>query len=238
MNTNKVRLKKRKSVKKRRKSFKVINPNAAGIDIGSTHHYVAVPEDRDENPVRCFECFTSDLHKLADWLKKCKIKTVAMESTGVYWIPVFQILVVRGFDVKLVNARHVKNVSGRKTDVKDCQWLQQLHTYGLLSGSFRPDDIICILRSYVRHRDNLIQCASQHIQRMQKALTQMNIQLHKVLSDITGATGMKIIKAIIHPCFTSILEIWKMVRCSLKFNPISLENIIILDKCICRYLAN
>ena len=109
----------------------------------------------------------------------------------------FQILVVRGFDVKLVNARHVKNVSGRKTDVKDCQWLQQLHTYGLLSGSFRPDDIICILRSYVRHRDNLIQCASQHIQRMQKALTQMNIQLHKVLSDITGATGMKIIKAII-----------------------------------------
>ncbi len=178
-------------------SFPIINTNAAGIDIGSEEHWVAVPEDRDENPVRPFGCFTSDLHAMARWLKECGVTTVAMESTGVYWIPPFQILEEHGFEVKLVNARHVKNVPGRKSDVSDCQWLQRLHTYGLLSGSFRPDDQICVLRSYWRHRANLVRYASDHIQHMQKALTEMNLHLHKVLSDVTGVTGMKIIRAII-----------------------------------------
>ena len=174
-----------------------LNLNAAGIDIGSEEHFVAVPEDRDEQPVRKFRCFTADLHALAQWLKACRIDTVAMESTGVYWIPVFQILETYGFEVKLVNARHVKNVPGRKTDVCDCQWLQNLHTYGLLSGSFRPEDQICVLRSYWRHRDNLLRYASSHTLHMQKALTQMNIQLHKVISEITGVTGMRIVRAIL-----------------------------------------
>ena len=178
-------------------SFPIINNNAAGIDIGSEEHWVAVPEGRDENPVRPFGCFTSDLHAMARWLKACGVTTVAMESTGVYWIPPFQILEEHGFEVKLVNARHVKNVPGRKSDVSDCQWLQRLHTYGLLSGSFRPDDQICVLRSYWRHRANLVRYASDHIQHMQKALTQMNLQLHKVLSNVTGVTGMNIIRAII-----------------------------------------
>jgi transposase len=177
--------------------FRTINANAAGIDIGSEEHWVAVPEDRDDQPVRKFGCFTSDLYALADWLKKCNIETVAMESTSVYWIPLFQVLERRGFEVKLVNARHVKHVPGRKTDAQDCQWLQQLHTFGLLSGSFRPEDSICVLRSYCRHRENLIQYASAHIQHMQKALIQMNLQLHKVISDISGLTGMRIIKAIL-----------------------------------------
>jgi transposase len=188
---------KKRSKKQDLKSLPTININAAGIDIGSEEHWVAVPEDRDENPVRRFGCFTSDLHSMADWLKKCGIDTVAMESTGVYWVPLFQILETQGFDVKLVNARHVKNVPGRKTDVLDCQWIQQLHTYGLLSGSFRPDDSICVLRTYWRHRDNLIRYTAAHVQHMQKALTEMNIQLHKVISDITGVTGMRIIQAIL-----------------------------------------
>ena len=179
------------------KSLPVINPNAAGIDLGSETHWVAVPADRDENPVRSFKCFTADLYEMAGWLKKCGMKTVAMESSGVYWIPVFQILESCGFEVKLVNARHVKNVPGRKTDILDCQWLQRLHSFGLLSGSFRPENQICVLRSYLRHRDNLIRYASSHIQHMQKALTEMNLQLHKVLSKVTGVTGMSIIRAII-----------------------------------------
>lgn len=177
--------------------LEMINPHTAGIDIGSQFHYVCVGADKDAQPIRKFECFTSELHKLADWLIACKITTVAMESTGVYWIPVFQVLEQRGLHVILVNARHVKNVPGKKTDVKDCQWLQQLHSYGLLSGSFRPNADICVLRSYVRQRENLIRNAAAHIQRMQKALTQMNLQLHKVISDITGATGIAIIKAIL-----------------------------------------
>ena len=178
-------------------SFSMINKDAAGIDIGSGEHWVAVPEDRDEEPVRCFGCFTADLQAMARWLKQCGVTTVAMESTGVYWIPCYQILEEHGFEVKLVNARHVKNVPGRKSDVSDCQWLQRLHTYGLLSGSFRPDDQICVLRSYWRHRANLVRYASDHIQHMQKALTQMNLHLHKVLSNVTGVTGMNIIRAII-----------------------------------------
>ena len=188
---------KKYSRRKQSNSFPTMNTNAAGIDIGSGEHWVAVPEDRDDKPVRKFGCFTAELHAMADWLENCGIETVAMESTGVYWIPVFQILESHGFEVKLVNAKHVKNVPGRKTDVLDCQWLQRLHTYGLLSGSFRPEDSICVLRSYWRHRDNLIRYAAAHVQHMQKALTEMNIQLHKVISDITGVTGMCIIRAIL-----------------------------------------
>lgn len=174
-----------------------INVNAAGIDIGAEQHMVAVPEGRDEVTVRRFGTFTADLVTLADWLAHCGITTVAMESTGVYWIPLFELLEGRGFEVKLVDARHVKNVSGRKSDVLDCQWLQQLHTYGLLSGAFRPPDEICVLRSYLRQKEMLVQAAAQHIQHMQKALQQMNLLLHNVVSDITGVTGMKILKAIL-----------------------------------------
>lgn len=174
-----------------------INLNAAGIDVGSERHLVAVPEGRDEVSVREFGTFTADLEALASWLKKCGVTTVAMESTGVYWIPLFEVLERHGLDVKLVDARHVKNVSGRKSDVLDCQWIQQLHTYGLLAGAFRPADEICVLRSYLRQREMLTQTAAMHIQHMQKALQQMNLLLHNVVSDITGVTGMKIMKAIL-----------------------------------------
>jgi transposase len=174
-----------------------IHPNAAGIDIGAQTHWVCVPADSTQDNVRSFGCFTVDLYALADWLQACSVKTVAMESTGVYWIPLFQILETRGFEVKLVNAHHVKTLPGRKSDVLDCQWLQQLHSYGLLAGSFRPTDQVCVFRSYIRQRDNLIKSACVHIQRMQKALTQMNVQLHQVVSDLTGTTGMAIIRAIV-----------------------------------------
>ena len=174
-----------------------INKMAAGIDIGSNSHYVAIPEGCDDICVREFKSFTVDLIALANWLENCGIETIAMESTGVYWIPLYELLESRGFEVKLVDARHVKNVSGRKTDVLDCQWLQQLHTYGLLNGAFRPTEQICVLRSYMRQRSMLIQYASNHIQHMQKALSQMNLQLHNVITDITGETGMNIIRAIV-----------------------------------------
>jgi len=177
--------------------LKHINKMAAGIDIGSKSHFVAVPEGCDDVCVREFKSFTADLHELANWLDKCGVETVAMESTGVFWIPLYELLESRGFEVRLVDARHVKNVSGRKTDVLDCQWLQQLHTYGLLHGAFRPTEQVCALRSYLRQRSMLIQQAASHIQHMQKALSQMNLQLHNVLSDITGGTGMKIIRAIV-----------------------------------------
>jgi transposase len=175
-----------------------LNLNAAGIDIGSREHYVAVPDNRDPKPVQKFESFTCDLYRLADWLKVCRIDTVAMESTGVYWIPLYQILESRGFEVYLVNAHKLKNVPGRKTDVLDCQWIQKLHTFGLLDSSFRPADEICVLRSYLRQRDNLISSASSCIQHMQKALTEMNIQLANVISDISGQTGLAIIRAIVN----------------------------------------
>lgn len=174
-----------------------MNLNAAGIDIGAERHWVAVPEGRDTVSVREFGPFTADLQALATWLKQCAVTTVAMESTGVYWIPLFEVLERQGFEVKLVDARHVKNVSGRKSDVLDCQWIQQLHTYGLLAGAFRPADEVCVLRSYLRQREMLIQTSSMHIQHMQKALQQMNLLLHHVVTDITGITGMKIIKAIL-----------------------------------------
>jgi transposase len=174
-----------------------INLHAAGLDIGSEEIYACVPADRDEQSVRVFPTFTVDLHALADWLAACQIETVAMESTGVYWIPVYEILESRGFEVYLVNARHVKNVPGRKTDVLDCQWIQQLHTYGLLRASFRPPAEICSLRALARHRDNLIRYRSAHIQHMQKALQLMNVKLTQVVSDITGKTGMSIIRSIL-----------------------------------------
>ncbi|MEJ2110734.1 MAG: IS110 family transposase [Acidobacteriota bacterium] len=174
-----------------------MNLNAAGIDIGSREHYVAVPPDRDPEPVRSFKTFTGDLYCLADWLKSCRIDTVAMESTGVYWIPLYQILEKRGFNVYLVNAQKIKNVPGRKTDVLDCQWIQRLHTFGLLNSSFRPADEICVLRSYLRQRDNLISSAGTCIQHMQKTLTEMNVMLANVISDISGQTGLAIIRAIV-----------------------------------------
>ena len=175
----------------------LLNPDAAGIDVGAREHYVAVPVERDVQPVRCFGAFTEDLHRLAQWLLQCGIKTVAMESTGVYWIPLYQILESYGLAVKLVNARHVKHVPGRKSDVQDCQWLQQLESFGLLSGSFRPEAKICTLRSYMRQREMLIRNASRYIQQMQKALTQMNIKLHQVISDLSGHTGLRIVRAIV-----------------------------------------
>jgi transposase len=174
-----------------------VHLDAAGIDVGSEQHWVAVPEGRDEHPVRSFASFTNGLRELSDWLERCGIETVAMESTGVYWIPLYELLQERGIEVLLVNARHVKNVPGRKDDCLDCQWLQKLHTFGLLRGSFRPDAEITALRSYVRHRDTLVAEAGSWVQRMQKALVQMNVQLHTVLSDVTGVTGLAILREIV-----------------------------------------
>lgn len=174
-----------------------VHLNAAGIDIGSEQHWVAVPQGRDELSVRSFSSLTSGLTELVQWLQRCEIETVAMESTGVYWIPLYELLQEHGIEVLLVNARHVKNVPGRKDDCVDCQWLQQLHTFGLLRGSFRPDAEVVALRSYVRHRDTVVAEAASWVQRMQKALIQMNLQLHNVLSDITGTTGMAILREIV-----------------------------------------
>lgn len=178
--------------------LKVIHPTAAGIDLGSKEHWVCVPAQTSETPVRAFGCTTPELFSLADWLNECGVTTVAMESTGVEWVPLFQILTARQFQVYLVNAQRVKNVPGRKSDISDCQWLQQLHSYGLLAPSFVPEGEIAVLRSYLRQRENLLRSGTTHIQRMQKALVQMNLQLHKVISDITGVTGLNIIRAIIH----------------------------------------
>jgi transposase len=178
-------------------SLPCVNPHAAGLDIGSEEIWACVPEDRDAEPVRAFGTFTPDLYALADWLATCRIETVAMESTGVYWIPVYEILEARGFQVYLVNAQHVKHVPGRKSDIKDCQWLQYLHTCGLLSASFRPEAEMCALRAYLRHRAMLLDYRAAHIQHMQKALQQMNVQLPQVLTDITGTTGLAIIRAIV-----------------------------------------
>lgn len=179
------------------RTLHVIQPNAAGVDIGATEIYVAVPEDRDERSVRRFLTFTEDLHQGAKWLKECGVESVVMESTGVYWIAFFQILESYGFEVLLVNARHVKNVPGRKTDVQDCQWLQYLHSVGLLRGSYRPAQDVCTIRSLLRHRDNMLKNSASHVQHMHKSLTQMNLQIHHVISDITGVTGLAIIEAIL-----------------------------------------
>jgi len=173
--------------------------HAAGIDIGAAEHWVAVPSDCDPQPVRRFGACTADLEAIAEWLRACGVTTVAMESTGVYWIPLFDVLEARGFAVVLADAREVQRAPGRpKSDVQDCQWLQRLHTYGLLAAAFRPPEQVCVLRSYLRQRAMLMTYAGQHIQHMQKALTQMNLKLQHVVSDVTGVTGMAIIKAVLH----------------------------------------
>jgi transposase len=198
-------MKSKHSNPKKRKSKKIalnedwekINPNAAGIDIGARELFVCVPADRDEESVRRFGTKTPDLEELAQWLRDCRVETVAMEATGIYWIASFQLLERKGFKVVLVNPRQIKNVTGKKSDVMDCQWIQKLHTFGLLSGSFRPADPYCVARTYMRLRDDLITGSTAQIQLMQKALHQMNVQLSHVLSDLSGASGMAIIEAII-----------------------------------------
>ena len=178
-------------------AWPLMNLHAAGVDLGSREHWVAVPAERDPQPVRSFGTFTADLAALADWLKACGITSVAMEATGVYWIPLFQLLERRGFAVLLVNARQIKNVSGRKSDILDCQWIQRLHAYGLLGGSFRPADAYCVVRSYLRYRDELVRARSTQTQHMQKALQQMNLPLAQVLADVNGVSGLAIIGAML-----------------------------------------
>jgi hypothetical protein len=178
-------------------AWEPVNPHAAGVDIGSREHWACVPAGSSDRPVQKFGTFTADLEAMADWFTACGITSVAMEATGVYWIPLFQMLERRGFQVVLVNARQTKNVAGRKSDVQDCQWIQRLHTYGLLQGSFRPEDAYCVLRTYLRYRDELVSARSTQCQHMQKAMQQMNLQLTQVLSDITGVSGLAIIAAIL-----------------------------------------
>ena len=185
------------AMRTKKNELSVCYPNAAGIDVGGGSHFVAVPPDRSELSVREFGCFTEDLYAMASWLAECGVTDVALESTGVYWIPVFEVLESCGLRVLLVNARSVKNVSGRKSDVLDCQWLQQLMSFGLLSAAFRPPADVCALRAISRQRDTLLQEQGRCIQRMQKALTQMNVQLANVITDITGQTGLAIIRAIV-----------------------------------------
>jgi hypothetical protein len=193
----KIRRKRKVSEVPKMESLKQINLNAAGVDVGASELYVCVPEDRAPQPVRVFQTFTSDLHDIAAWLKQCGVTSVAMESTGIYWIPLYEVLEAAGFEVKLVNAREAKNLPGRKSDILDCQFIQQLHSYGLLRASFRPAKDIVGLRVLVRHRDRLIVARAVHIQHMQKALHLMNLQLDNVLSDITGVTGLRIVRAIV-----------------------------------------
>jgi transposase len=201
MATSKMNRKQRKELMRQLQSanpgLEVVHPRAAGIDVGNGAHYVAVRPDQDSEPVRRFECFTADLHRLADWLKGCGVKTIAMQSTGVYWIPLYEILEERGFEVYLVNARHTKNLPGRKSDVQESQWLLKLHTYGLLNNSFQPTAEIRVARTYWRQRGKHVHGASTCIQRMQKVLTQMNVQLANVISDLSGLTGQTIVRAIL-----------------------------------------
>ena len=192
-------VRKKTATKGSQTNLPLVRPNAAGIDIGATEIWVALPPGRDEQgmDVRSFPTFTQDLYRLAAWLKQCSIDTVAMESTGVYWIPLFQILEDQGIQVFLVNAHHVKCVPGRKTDIQDCQWLQFLHSVGLLHASYRPTQQVCAVRTLIRHRASLVKSSATHVHRMQKAMTQMNLQLHHVISDITGRSGLAIIDAIL-----------------------------------------
>lgn len=175
----------------------ILKGDAAGIDIGSAEHWVAVPVDRDAENVRSFSSLTHGLHELADWLETCGIHTVAMEATGVYWVPLYEILEERGLEVCLVNARHAHNVPGRKSDVMDCQWLQQLHSYGLLRASFRPKADFIALRTYLRHRESLLRSNARFIQQMQKSMTLMNLKLDRVVTDVAGETGLRIIRDIV-----------------------------------------
>ena len=177
--------------------FEVVNPNAAGIDISPKEMQVCVPADRDGDCNRTFDVYTEDLHYIVEWLKACRIDTVAMESTGIYWLPIFRVLKDAGFDVILVNASDVKNYSGRKTDASDAEWLMMLHSYGLLKSCFQPENIARTMRNLIRHRDNLIRSASREVLHLQKAMEQMNLKLDNVFSDILGKSGQAIIKAII-----------------------------------------
>jgi len=179
------------------KGLEIVHPDAAGIDVGGSEHWVAVSPDRDLEPVRRFGCFTADLREMGRWLVEKGVRSVAMQSTGVYWMPVFEVLEQQGLEVYLVNAQHTKNVPGRKSDVQECQWLLKLHAFGLLNNSFQPTDEIRIARTLWRQRGNLVAEASSVIQRMQKVLTEMNVQLSNVLSDISGLSGMNIIGAIL-----------------------------------------
>jgi transposase len=179
------------------KALDVVHPDAAGIDIGGSEHWVAISPERDEQPVRCFECFTADLERMAEWLLERGVRSVAMQSTGVYWMPVFEILQQCGLEVYLVNARHTKNLPGRKSDIAECQWLLKLHTFGLLNNSFQPSDAVRAMRTLWRHRAGLVAQAGSAIQRMQKALIEMNVQLSNVLSDLSGVSGMAIMQAIL-----------------------------------------
>ena len=204
-----------RSKRRRSNPFPTIHPHAAGVDIGATYHVVAVGADRDPTPVRTFRTFSADLHQLAAWLQAAGVTTVAMESTGVYWIPVFEILEARGLEVLLVNARDVKQVPGRKSDVNDAQWLQQLHQHGLLRGSFRPRETTVELRAYLRLRERLIEYAAAHILHMQKALMEMNVQLHHAVTDIAGLTGLRIIRAIVAgERSPAVLAQYRDVRCA------------------------
>ena len=175
----------------------VFQPNAAGIDIGAREIYVAVPADRDDHPVRKCGTFTEDLNEMAAWLVSCGVTTVAMESTGVYWIPIYDAVERHGMQPCLVNPRNMKNVPGKRTDFHECQWIQHLHAMGLLPAAFRPESEVCAVRSLMRHRNDLVEMASQHVQHMQKALTQMNVQFQHVISDLTGLTGLAILDAIV-----------------------------------------
>lgn len=199
--TSELNRKQRRELTRRMRSadpgLDVVHPNAAGIDVGNSTHYVAVRPDRDPDPVRRFDCFTADLHRLADWLQHCGVTTVALQSTGVYWLPLYDILDARGLEVYLVNARHTKNLPGRKSDVQESQWLLKLHTYGLLRNSFYPSAEIRVIRTYWRQRAEHVRAISTCIQRMQKVLTQMNIQLANVISDLSGWTGQRIVRAIL-----------------------------------------
>lgn len=182
---------------KKKSGFPILYPNAAGIDIASREHYIAVNPEVDEHPIRSFGCFTEDLYSIANWLLECGVDTVAMEATGIYWISLYLILEQAGLNVFLVNAKHVKNVSGKKSDVKDAEWIRQLHSCGLLSNSFQPDMFTRTLRTFMRHRKNLTEMAATHIRMMQKAMEQMNIKLQNVIADITGKSGQRIITAIL-----------------------------------------
>ncbi len=197
------------------KMLRQIQPDAAGIDVGATAIYIAIPDDnRASETEHCYDTFTQDLHKAAKWLQSCRIKSVTMESTGVYWILIFQILKAYGFEVLLVNARHVKNVPGRKTDVQDCQWLQYLHSVGLVRGSYRLAQDVCAIRSLLRHRDSMVKISATHVQHIHKALTQMNLQIHNVIRHITGLIGLTILDAILSgertPKKLAALRYWRI----------------------------
>lgn len=228
------------------RALPLVHPNAAAIDVGARMHVAAVGADRAAEPVRSFGTFTTELHRLVDWFAECGVETVVLESTSVYWIPVFELLEERGFTVVLVNARDAKHVPGRKTDVSDAQWLQRLHSHGLLRASFRPKGEIVELRAYLRQRERLVEYAASHIQHMQKALSEMNLQLHHVVADITGATGLRIIRSILRgERNPAVLALLRDTRCHANVETITkaltgnyrAEHLFALDQALALYDA-